>query len=61
MEERLQEIHTLTGEQYVVAHNQWDNELGAICGAQSMTAHAIKMDLLRSVPQLDSGFGNGPS
>jgi hypothetical protein len=28
MDERLQEIHTLTGEQYTVAHNQWDNELG---------------------------------
>ena len=28
MNERLQEIHALTGEQYTAAHNQWDNELG---------------------------------
>jgi hypothetical protein len=28
MDERLHDIHTLTGEQYIVAHNQWDNELG---------------------------------
>ena len=28
MDERLQEIRTLTGEQYTSAHNQWDNELG---------------------------------
>ena len=28
MNERLQEIRTLTGDQYTSAHNQWDNELG---------------------------------
>lgn len=28
MDERLQDIRTLTGEQYTSAHNQWDNELG---------------------------------
>jgi hypothetical protein len=28
MDEHLQEISSLTGEQYILAHNQWDNELG---------------------------------
>ena len=28
MDKHLQEISSLTGEQYTLAHNQWDNELG---------------------------------
>jgi hypothetical protein len=28
MDKRLQEISSLTGDQYILAHNQWDNELG---------------------------------